>query len=140
MSENMVSVEERSTELVGHCMKDDADHSFYVGRGYDGEHMMSDDIKVGQRGWLGNPFEVGEDIVMNGEVVVQDATREKVVEWFEKVFVFRLEEDSHFRSSVKALAGMPLDCWCQERDDNGPACHGEVIAKWALKLANRGGN
>jgi hypothetical protein len=25
-------------------------------------------------------------------------------------------------------------CWCQRLNDDGPACHGEVIAEWADRL------
>lgn len=134
MSETSVQVEAQlQKRLVGHAVKD-SDDGVYVGRGYNGEHVMRSDVEIGERGWLGNPFKIGEDIELGGDVVVQDATREDVVEWFEKVFVWRLEQDVEFRRAVAELAGEPVDCWCQERGVAGPACHGEVIVKWAAQL------
>jgi len=129
-----ITVEELAAQLVGHC-KVDGD-GVYVGRGYNGQHMLTGSVGIGERGWLGNPYEIGADIVRDGEVVVENATREAVVEQFEEVFIDQLRDDAEFRNAVEGLAGEPLNCWCTERGEFGPACHGQVIAKWALLLAN----
>ena len=33
------------------------------------------------------------------------------------------------------LAGKTLGCWCQRLDEDSPACHAEVIAEHADRLA-----
>jgi hypothetical protein len=106
---------------VGHCKKDDCD--VYIGRGPGARHMLQ--TPVGERGWLGNPHRV------------EDHGREGCIERFRTAFEHRLEENVHFRRAVKRLSGATLGCWCQTVDADGPACHGEVIAEWADRLAER---
>ena len=78
---------------------------------------------VGNRGWLGNPH------------TVANYTREISIKCFRLAFEQRLEEDDEFRNAVRDLAGKTLGCWCQRLDDDGPACHAEVIAEHADRLA-----
>lgn len=104
---------------VGHCKKDDID--IYIGRGnYGDAHFLNTEPR--KRGWLGNPFPVDE----HGRV--------QCVERFRTEFEAALEEDDELRDAVASLRGKTLGCWCQRLDDDGPLCHGEIIAEWADKL------
>jgi hypothetical protein len=80
---------------------------------------------IGDRGWLGNPY------------TLEDYPRDVSVESFEKDFIEGLQNDDDFTAAVEGLAGKTLGCWCQGIDDDGPRCHGEVIAEWADRLAAR---
>lgn len=105
---------------VGHCRHDH--HDVYIGRGESGDaHLLN--TPVGERGWLGNPFPVSE----HGRV--------QCIDRFRVEFEARLADDAEFRAAVRALAGSVLGCWCQRLADDGPACHGEVIAEHADRLA-----
>lgn len=111
----------RATETeVGHCKADETD--VYVGRGQNGRHMMSVD-NPGKRGWLGNPHRV------------DDWGRERSIERFRETFVEKLRRDKEFAAAVADLSGKTLGCWCQRLEDDEPACHGEVIAEHADRLA-----
>lgn len=104
---------------VGHTKTDSTD--VYVGRGPGGCDMTT--TAIGDRGWLGNPF------------TLEAYSREESINRFRDAFVDRLEEDEEFRDAVSQLRGKTLGCWCQRVDEDEPACHGEVIAKWADRLA-----
>jgi len=78
---------------------------------------------IGDRGWLGNPY------------TVEDYDRAESIDRFRKTFVRRLQTDSEFRAAVADLAGQTLGCWCQHLGDDEPACHAEVIAEYADRLA-----
>jgi len=108
---------------VGHCKHDSTD--VYVGRGPGGRGMLS--TPIGMRGWLGNPH------------AVDDYGRDGSIDRFRKAFEHRLENDDEFRVRVRELAGSTLGCWCQRLDEDGPACHAEVIAEWADRLAEQEG-
>ena len=104
---------------VGHCKKDS--HTVYIGRGdRGGSHMMN--TEIGERGWLGNPFPKDKH------------GRQQCVEMFRSEFEYRLENDDHFRTAVANLQGEILGCWCQRINEDGPLCHGEVIAEWVERL------
>lgn len=104
---------------VGRWMEDDCD--VYAGRGRNGKRFGSADI--GERGWLGNPYSAEEH------------GREGCIEKFRRVFERRLENDEEFREAIADLSGKTLGCWCQYVDDDGPACHAEVIAEHADQLS-----
>lgn len=108
-----------SETRVGHCKQDSTD--VYIGRGRGGRTMQ--DVEPRNRGWLGNPF------------TLDDYSREESIEKFREAFEDRLERDDEFRAAVRDLAGQRLGCWCQSLDADGPACHGEVIAEHADRLA-----
>ncbi|QIO25485.1 DUF4326 domain-containing protein [Haloarcula sp. JP-L23] len=111
-----------SKTAVGHTKADETD--VYVGRGQNGRHLLSV-AEPGQRGWLGNPFTLDE------------YTREESVAKYREAFEDKLQRDDAFRAAVADLAGQTLGCWCQHLDEDGPACHAEVIAEWAETLATR---
>jgi len=105
---------------VGHWLKDDCD--VYAGRGKGGRDMLRV-AEPNSRGWLGNPHTVDE------------WGRDEAIARFRKAFEHRVENDERFRAAIKQLHGKTLGCWCQRVDADGPACHAEVIAEWADKLA-----
>lgn len=108
-----------SATQVGHCKADETD--VYAGRGTGGRNM--NDTKIGARGWLGNPH------------TLENHTREESIGKFRTDFEAKLRGDEEFREAVADLSGKTLGCWCQGLEDDGPACHAEVIAEWADKLA-----
>lgn len=105
---------------VGHWQQDDYD--VYVGRGEGGDAHMNN-TPVGERGWLGNPYPK------------EEYGRTECIERFREDFENRLEDDPAFRRAVRSLAGKTLGCWCQRLDEDSPACHAEVIAEHAARLA-----
>ena len=109
----MTNDEDRTT--VGHCKADSTDT--YIGRGPGGASMYQ--TPVGERGWLGNPFSLDDGY-----------SREESIEKFRQAFYERLAEDQEFRDAVEGLHGDTLGCWCQREDEDGPACHGGVIASY----------
>lgn len=111
-----------SQTRVGHTKADPTD--VYAGRGPNGRDMVG--TAVGDRGWLGNPY------------TVDDWGRTGCIENFRIDFERRLEIDPDFREAVRDIAGKTLGCWCQRLDEDGPACHAEVIAEWADRLADGG--
>jgi hypothetical protein len=111
---------EQQRTRVGHYERDETD--VYIGRGPNGRDMLN--TPVGKCGWLGNPHEF------------EDHGRRGSVERFRNVFEYRIKNDPEFRERIRQLAGKRLGGWCQSLQDDSPACHGEVIAEWADKLAN----
>lgn len=99
----------------------------YIGRGED--QAALGDVPIGERGWLGNPFVTKE----HGG----DYTRSESITRFRERFEARIESDKEFKDAIRGLAGKTLGGWCQELEDDTPACHGEVIAEWADKLSNQ---
>jgi hypothetical protein len=122
MSDRSESEVVQTPTRVGHCKADPFD--VYIGRGAGGRDML--ETPIGKRGWLGNPHSV------------DDYGREGSIERFRKAFEHRLETDDEFRARVRDLAGKRLGCWCQRLDEDEPACHGEVIAEHADRLAREG--
>jgi hypothetical protein len=108
---------------VGHCKRDET--GVYVGRGPGGRSM--NDTEVGTRGWLGNPYTLS-----NGY------ERTESIRLFREDFEARLRGDDEFRAAVRGLSGTVLGCWCRSIDDDAPACHAEVIAEHADRLARLG--
>lgn len=105
---------------VGHWMRDDCD--VYAGRGRNGARFGS--VEIGERGWLGNPYRADE------------YGREECIEKFRTVFERCLSDDEESREAIRDLAGKRLGCWCQRLDEDEPACHAEVIAEHADRLAS----
>jgi len=96
-----------SNTTVVHCKRDEYDA--YIGRGPDGADML--ETPIGERGWLGNPYEMGE----HGD-------RDDVIRLFVGAFRRRLERDAEFQQAVDELNGDRLGGWCAPK-----ACHGDVI-------------
>lgn len=120
---------------VGHCKADDTD--VYIGRGTDFANIRTTDI--GEYGWLGNPF-VPQSNIRDGHVTTDHITivsdREESVTRFRDLFETRLKQDDEFRDAVRDVAQTALGCWCQRLNSDRPACHGEVIAEHADRLAD----
>lgn len=104
---------------VGHCKADSTD--VYIGRGPGGRDLT--ETPIGDRGWLGNPYSLDTH------------TREESLTLFREEFLRRLRVDPAFRTEIAGLAGQTLGCWCQRLDEDEPACHGEIIAREADRLA-----
>lgn len=124
-----------SETRVGHCRSDEID--VYVGRGPDGRNIR--DTPIGERGWLGNCFVIESNATQahrDRETITLVATREEAVERFREVFEELLADDDELRRAVRDLSGSRLGGWCQTLDADGPACHAEVIAEWADRLAS----
>ncbi|AZH26828.1 DUF4326 domain-containing protein [Haloplanus aerogenes] len=102
---------------VGHCQHDETD--VYIGRhGDGGEHDFLSVDESGAAGWLGNPYPV--------EVF----GRQESVAMFTHALLTELEERPELRRElVERCRGKVLGCWCQRLDEDGPLCHGEVIAR-----------
>jgi hypothetical protein len=109
---------------IGRTKQDETDQ--YIGRG-EGQAALGD-VPIGDRGWLGNPY-VTKD-------AGGDYTRHESIEAFREDFEERLATDEAFRDAVRDLSGSVLGGWCQSVEEEGPACHGEVIAAWADWLAS----
>jgi|GEM_PF-1708693 len=105
---------------VGHCKADETD--VYVGRGPNGRDILS--TPIGERGWLGNPY------------TLENHHRGASIAKFREDFEERLERNPEFRRAIEDLAGKTLGCWCQQIDEDGPSCHGEVIAEYADRLGD----
>lgn len=114
-------MDETTETQVGHVKQDPID--VYVGRGPGGRDMT--ETPIGERGWLGNPY------------TLEEHDREESIRLFRDDFEHRLETDDAFRDAVQDLAGKTLGCWCQRLDDDGPACHGEVIAEVVESLGDQ---
>ncbi|WP_302083322.1 DUF4326 domain-containing protein [Salinibaculum rarum] len=106
--------------LVAHCKHDDID--VYVGREDGGDaHLLNSGHPPE---CLGNPW------------TVSDVGREESVERYREVFSAVVETSPAFREQIRGLAGETLGCFCQHADeDDGDACHAEVIAETAARLA-----
>lgn len=108
---------------VGHVIEDGGDIDVYAARG-SGRKAMGE-VPIGKRGWLGNPY------------TLEDAdSRAACIEAFKGDFIARLKQDTEFRDAVADLSGKTLGCFCQTFDEEGPACHAEVIAEHADRLAS----
>lgn len=68
-------------------------------------------LRVGEHGFLGNPF--------------RDGSPEENLARYEAYFLERVRTDRRFRLAVLSLYGKRLGCYCE-----GDACHGEIIAEW----------
>jgi hypothetical protein len=112
-----------SQTRVGHCKADSTD--VYVGRGPGGRSMH--DTPIGERGWLGNPYPADE------------YGRGESIENFREAFEEKLKLNDAFREAVGDLAGQDLGCWCQHLDEDGPACHAEIIAEHADRISRQVG-
>ena len=106
---------------VGHVRHDDVD--VYAGRGPSKANLVTPDIEIGERGWLGNPF------------TVDQYGRETAIALYREAFENRLAGDPAFRDAVRDLHGQVLGCYCQRLDEDSPACHAEVVAEHADRLA-----
>lgn len=108
---------------VGHYRKDCC--TVYIGRGdrvaggtipeISDKHSMVN-TPIGKKGWIGNPFPE------------KQYGREQCIERFRTEFEVLLADDPEFKRAVRGLHGEILGCWCQRINDDGPECHGEVIA------------
>jgi len=86
----------------------------YIGR-HKGQHMLSNSVQIGDRGWLGNPF------------TLREHSRSASIQKFKEAFLEKVQNDSRFRTAVLNIRGR-LGCYCKPRE-----CHGDVIAEYINK-------
>ena len=103
---------------VGHCKRDNT--TVYIGRDRDadGNLLHMNNTPIGERGWLGNPYPLD-----------QGYTREESVSNFVEDLLERIDSSPEFRKALFELQEETLGCWCQQLDEDGPLCHGEVLAR-----------
>jgi hypothetical protein len=129
---------------VGHWMVDECD--VYGGRSTTGEGRLRHfgNTEIGERGWLGNPF-VHEDGADDEHYAQEDMTvvetREEAVARFAELFLDAVDARHELRRTLyEDVRGGVLGGWCQSVDDDGPACHLEVVADVADAISKRGGS
>ena len=93
----------------------------YIGRGTEYHtHMLSEGIKPGEEGWLGNPHPIGWC-----DICREYHTREECILKFKQDFYMKINSDPEFKKAVLSLKGKRLGCYCKPKQ-----CHGDVIKKW----------
>jgi len=122
-----------SETVVGHCQQDAT--NLYIGRHEDDVIRHARNTSIGECGWLGNPFVMESKAKPKhreqGDIEIVE-TRAVAVERFAQYLADRFDSDSTFRRALfERVRGETLGCWCQTVDADGPACHGEVIARTA---------
>ncbi len=122
--ENAVEKSETVTTVVN-LSNDEYDE--YIGRGRKQyTHMMTEGIKPGEEGWMGNPHPIGLC-----ERCSEHHTRDECIVAFKKDFGSKIKSDSLFQNQVIALRGKRLGCYCKPE-----ACHGDVIKAWLDSVEN----
>ncbi|MCK4295976.1 MAG: DUF4326 domain-containing protein [Candidatus Marinimicrobia bacterium] len=82
--------------------------------------MLTEGIKPGEEGWLGNPHPIGWC-----DICGEYHTCKECIEKFKQDFYIKLNSDLEFRKAVLALKGKRLGCYCKPK-----ACHGDLIKEW----------
>lgn len=106
---------------VGHTQSGDVD--VYAGRSGDDREQDLLTAEIGESGWLGNPYPVGEF-----------GDREQVVALFTDQLLTLLENDPERRQAlVEQVRGSVLGCWChcleETGDEDADLCHADVLAR-----------
>ncbi|MCU4799717.1 DUF4326 domain-containing protein [Halobacteria archaeon HArc-gm2] len=106
---------------VGHTQHDSAD--VYAGRGGDNGEKDLLTAEIGEDGWLGNPYPLGEF-----------GSREEVVALFTDQLLTLLENEPEYRQTlVEQVRGKVLGCWYHRLEEIGhedaPLCHADVLAR-----------
>jgi hypothetical protein len=107
---------DESETRVAHVEHDAGAIDHYVGRGPDGEDLLTDDVDVGEPGWLGNPYDV------------ETFGREDAVSMYKDALLTRLENRPQWARELARVRGDVLGCYCRRLDENSPTCHADVIA------------
>lgn len=124
MNQHNPSLPGKTPTQVGHWKADDCD--VYIGRGRrDDELTHLNNTSIEKRGWLGNPYRLEDGY-----------DRDESVELYAQDLQQRIENDSAFREALADLRGATLGCWCQQVDEDGPLCHGEVLVEHIDALAH----
>lgn len=96
-------------------------YDVYIGRGREKPaNMLTEGIKPGEEGWLGNPHPIGWCAICK-----ENHTRTECIEKFKIDFYKKIDSDPVFRKAVLALKGKRLGCYCKPK-----ACHGDLIKEW----------
>lgn len=110
---------------VAHFARSSETFDVYGGRGRRDDRLAhAENTEPGERGWLGNPYE------MDGDSLDE---RRRVIAAFTRYFLDRVQSDQEFRQAVEDLRGQRVACWCrgvsQERTPD-TWCHLDVVASW----------
>lgn len=129
--------------IVGHSQQDPTD--VYIGRHRDSNMIRhARNTEVGERGWLGNPFVMersAEKIHREQDDIEIVETREESVKRFTNYLLDRIDSDPALRKALyERVRGQTLGCWCQSVSDDGPLCHGEVVAEAADAISPQRGD
>ncbi len=93
-------------------------YEIYIGRRSNPRvHMLTEGVRPGEEGWLGNPHPIGMC-----DLCSKEHTRKECIEAFRADFHRKIRTDPSFRRSLPALKGKSLGCYCKPL-----ACHGDVI-------------
>lgn len=115
-----------NTVVLNRKQHDTPGDAINIGRG-DGSLLEG---TVGD-GW-GSPHPLSE--IERTEGVSSAEARQLSVSRFERDLVAKLKQDGEvgerWRTAVAQLQGETLVCWCAPK-----ACHGEILAHWAERLA-----
>jgi hypothetical protein len=127
---------------VGHTLHDDCE--VYIGRqsthGDEYDHLLN--CEPGDGGWLGNPFvpESEADQAHYDQfdvIVVED--REVSLARYCEALVAKIDQHPQFAEAlVEACYGRTLGCWCRQKDELRPRCHGDVLVDVVEMLAGGG--
>lgn len=119
---------------VGHCRADSVDVNIGRNRADDTIKHMGN-TEIGDPGWLGNPYVMessAKPIHYRQSDIVVVPDRQTACERFMQDLLDRVDSDPTFRKALyHRVQGKILGCWCQSLSDEGPACHGEHIARVA---------
>ncbi len=92
-----------------------------------GWRMPPNTVKVDRTSRFGNPYRIGDDLIVFGEdapvKIIRNADAEQVVK------AFRRDAERVVEGIARQLKGKNLACWCRI----GAPCHADVL----LELANR---
>lgn len=88
-------------------------YDVYIGRGRKPEYYRWEPCSAGY-GQFGSPFPITEG-----------SSREESIRKYKDYFYDRIRKDPDFKSSVEALRGKTLGCFCKPK-----ACHGDIIADY----------
>lgn len=97
------------------------EYDVYIGRRSSPRvHMLTEGVRPGEEGWLGNPHPIGRC-----DLCGEDHSRDECIEAFRKDFYEKLERDPDFRKAVLELKGKRLGCYCKPKN-----CHGDVVREF----------
>ena len=97
------------------------EYDSYIGRrSIPRVHMLTEGVRPGEEGWLGNPHPIGRCEICDAE-----HSREECIEKFKADFYARLARDPEFKEAVLGLRGNRLGCYCKPLD-----CHGDAIKEY----------
>ena len=102
---------------VGHAKHDDCD--VYIARRDGGKETIQNALPGD---CFGNPYNL------------ENYSRGASIRKFATILGTLLDERPVYRLHIRDLAGKTLGCWCRREREQGPACHGDILAVRADQL------